>query len=254
MLWSRYPRLLAVAGLTCLQTVRCSWRLGTAKVQNLNLSLLRWNICLASFPPPTSTLTFFTFLPHLSRWSSFSHSFFARLKTFTTCLDATSKCFWWTFGSLCWFNGLALKCTELYVRFCQLPFFSPFPVPGSLGTNVFAQRPSLHRDLFANPYAFLPIILIPDLLRFLSSPGIQCTLVIPDVHPRRFWLPILKQHESFILAEKGSKGIVFPPTTLAYSHSWALPWDLGFQVQSCVTMYRLQPHAYTYLFLWLYFI
>ena len=106
-----------------------------------------------------------------------------------------------------------------------LPFFSPYPVPGSSGTNVFAQRPPLHRDLFANPYAFPPF-LIPDLLRFLSNSGIQCTLVIPDVRPCRFWWAILKQHESFILAEKGSKGIVLPPTTSGYSPTWALPWDL----------------------------
>lgn len=30
-----------------------------------------------------------------------SRTFFARLKTFSACLGATSKCFWWTFGSLC---------------------------------------------------------------------------------------------------------------------------------------------------------
>ena len=38
----------------------------------------------------------------------------------------------------------------------SLPFFSPFPVSGSLGVNVFAQSLSRQRDLFANPYAFSP--------------------------------------------------------------------------------------------------
>ena len=68
----------------------------------------------------------------------------------------------------------------------SLPFFSPFPVPGSSGVNVFAQSPSRQRDLFANPYAFPPIILIPDLLRFLSSQAISCALVVPDVCPGKF--------------------------------------------------------------------
>ena len=108
----------------------------------------------------------------------------------------------------------------------SLPFFSPFPVPGSSGVNVFAQSPSRQRDIFANPYAFPSIILIPDLLRFLSSQAISCTLVVPDVCPRKFWWPLLRQHDSFILAVKGFKGIVLLPTTSGFSFTWPLPWDL----------------------------
>ena len=79
---------------------------------------------------------------------------------------------------------------------------------------------------FANPYAFPPIILIPDFVRFLSSQAISCTLVVPDVCPRKFWWPLLRQHDSFILAVKGSRGIVLPPTTSGFSFTWPLPWDL----------------------------
>lgn len=35
-----------------------------------------------------------------------------------------------------------------------LPFFSPYPVPGSSGVNLFAQRPYNHGHLFSNPYVF----------------------------------------------------------------------------------------------------
>ena len=35
-----------------------------------------------------------------------------------------------------------------------LPFFSPYPVPGSSGVNLFSQRPYNHGHLFSNPYVF----------------------------------------------------------------------------------------------------
>ena len=107
-----------------------------------------------------------------------------------------------------------------------LPFFSPFPVPGAAGVNVFAQDPARNPSLFRNPYAFPPIILIPDLLRFLKFMNITCTLVIPDVHPRRFWWPILQQYPSVLLAKKGSKGVVLTPSPSGFSPNWPLPWDL----------------------------
>lgn len=38
-----------------------------------------------------------------------------------------------------------------------LPFFSPYPLPGSSGVNLFAQRPDNHGCLFSNPYVFPPL-------------------------------------------------------------------------------------------------
>mgnify|MGYP000067248036 CR=1 FL=1 len=70
------------------------------------------------------------------------------------------------------------------------PLFSLFPIPGSSVVNVFAQSPLHQRELFANHYAFPPNILIPDLLSFLSSQAISCTLVVPDVYPFKFWWPL----------------------------------------------------------------
>ena len=108
----------------------------------------------------------------------------------------------------------------------QLPFFSPYPVLGAAGVNVFAQHPSRNSQLFVNPYAFPPIALIPQLLRFLSEIVVSCTIVIPDVRPRAFWWPLLPHSQAFLLAKKGEKGVVLPPTSKGFSDTWSLPWDL----------------------------
>ena len=68
-----------------------------------------------------------------------------------------------------------------------LPFFFPYPLPGSSGLNLFAQRPDNHGCLFSKPYVFPPIFLIPQVLRFVRSHCFACTIVIPDVRPRKFW-------------------------------------------------------------------
>ena len=74
-----------------------------------------------------------------------------------------------------------------------LPFFSPYPTPGCAGVNVFAQHPASHSpSMFYNPYAFPLIALIPQLIHFLQSLSLPCTLIIPDVYPRRFWRPMLR--------------------------------------------------------------
>ena len=67
-----------------------------------------------------------------------------------------------------------------------LPFFSPYSLPGSSGVNLFAQRPDNHGCLFSNHYVFPPIILIPQVLRFVKTHCFACTIVIPDVRPRKF--------------------------------------------------------------------
>ena len=67
-----------------------------------------------------------------------------------------------------------------------LPFFSPYPIPGSSGVNLFAQRPDNHACLFSNPYVFPPIVLIPQVLCFVKTHGFACNIVISDVRPRKF--------------------------------------------------------------------
>lgn len=103
-----------------------------------------------------------------------------------------------------------------------LPFFSVLPSPTSLGINVFAQNPAAYpKDLFRNPYAFPPIILIGQLLRFLQNLHLPCTLVIPDVFPRKYWWPLLCSRAlSFRkLASKGDTGVLLVLLTQDFSSS-----------------------------------
>ncbi len=74
----------------------------------------------------------------------------------------------------------------------RLPFFSECPLPESAGVNIFAQSPSLARaGLFANPYVFPPICLIPHVLKYLNSLHLTYTIVIPDMSLHQFWWPLL---------------------------------------------------------------
>ena len=57
-----------------------------------------------------------------------------------------------------------------------LKFFSPFPVQGAAGVNIFAQclAPS------ENAYVFPPFVLIGPLLKFLEGQHISYSIVVPD--------------------------------------------------------------------------
>ena len=114
-----------------------------------------------------------------------------------------------------------------------LPFFSPFPIPGSSGVNMFAQHPHRGSQLFSNPYVFPPIILIPHVLSFIQGLSVPCTFVIPDIRPRKFWWPLFQSLRSFLLAPKGSSRVVLSPSERGFSPSWCLPWDLW--------VFRFQP-------------
>ena len=105
-----------------------------------------------------------------------------------------------------------------------LPFFSPYSLPGSFGVNLFAQRPDNHGCLFSKPYVFPPIILIPQVLHFVKTHCFACTIVIPDVRPRKFWWPLFQSYSSFLLAPQGSQGIVLPPPP---HHGVILPLGLS---------------------------
>ena len=118
-----------------------------------------------------------------------------------------------------------------------LPFFSPHPIVGASGVNVFAQLPSSHNDLFSNPYVFPPISLIPPLLRFLRHLEITATVVVPDVRPRRFWWPLLQVFPSFCLGRQGSHGALLSPTSNGFSDKFSLPWDLW--------VFRFQPLSFS---------
>lgn len=109
-----------------------------------------------------------------------------------------------------------------------LPSFSPFPTPLCSGANVFAQTPQTSSaHLFDNPYVFLPICLIPQVLRFLKSLHISFTIVVPDIPPRRFWWSLLCSAETRLpLAKAGSMGALAVLSKNVYRQDWPLPWDL----------------------------
>lgn len=110
-----------------------------------------------------------------------------------------------------------------------LPFISPFPTPGCLGVNIFAQCPSQYPEgIFSNPYVFPPIVLIPRVLRYLRSIGVPFTIVVPDVLPRRSWWSILRtaSPSSILLAYKNQSGPLLVPSKKGFTSNWPLPWDL----------------------------
>ena len=112
-----------------------------------------------------------------------------------------------------------------------LPFFSPYPVSGAAGVNIFAQISHAPPKLFSNPYVFPPICLIPQVLRFFKSHSLRCTFVVPDIRPRQFWWPLLQTHCSLLLGSKGTTGIVLLPSNTGFSSACPLPWDLwAFQI------------------------
>ena len=108
-----------------------------------------------------------------------------------------------------------------------LRFFSPFPNPGSSGTNLFAQVLDPSKNAHVPPP---PFVLVGPLLNFLSSQPCPITLVVPDLSPKRYWWPILYHRASsyFQLGSKGQKDIpLFPNSNLSGSFApRALQWDL----------------------------
>lgn len=115
-----------------------------------------------------------------------------------------------------------------------LPFFSPYPFRGAAGVNLFTQTPLHLPFLFSNPYVFPPIILIPEVLRYITDLGFSCTLVVPDLRPRRFWWFLLRPYDGSFLASKGAKGVVLPPSYAGFPSTWPLPWDLWvFRIVPC---------------------
>ena len=105
-----------------------------------------------------------------------------------------------------------------------LRHFTPWPTKDSSGVNAFAQ--SLEpRD---NVYVFPPLILVGPTLRFLRGFGCSFTIVVPDVHPRRFWWPLIafKARESICLGRKNARDVLLFPSALEGFTPKPLSWDL----------------------------
>jgi len=106
-----------------------------------------------------------------------------------------------------------------------LPFFSPYPVPGSSGVNLFDKRPYNHGHFFSNSYVLPPIILIPQVSRFVKSESFPCTIGVPDIRPQKFLWPLLQSYSSLQLAPRGTLGMVLPISSEGFSPRWPLSWD-----------------------------
>ncbi|KAK3752000.1 hypothetical protein QZH41_010970 [Actinostola sp. cb2023] len=112
-----------------------------------------------------------------------------------------------------------------------LPHFTPYPMPGSSGVDIFAQDLSSPESdpLLRNLYVSPPIILIGPVIRLLQENNCSSTIVIPDVRPRRYWWPTLNHvaRTSLRLASRGQLGAIRPPPSKeGYRSEFNLPWDL----------------------------
>ncbi|KAK3747892.1 hypothetical protein QZH41_001356 [Actinostola sp. cb2023] len=118
-----------------------------------------------------------------------------------------------------------------------LPHFTPYPMPGSSGVDIFAQDLSSPESdpLLRNLYVFPPIILIGPVIRLLQENNCSSTIVIPDVRPRRYWWPTLNHvaRTSLHLASRGQLGAIRPPlkkVTAANSISRGIYGLSGFKI------------------------
>lgn len=104
--------------------------------------------------------------------------------------------------------------------------YTPCPMPGSAGVNVFAQ--DISREV--NPYCYPPFALIGSVLLYLKESGARrCTMVVPHMTPRPHWWPSLQaaSRGSVALGAKGEKGVVWVPTKKGYvPDNSGLRWDL----------------------------
>ena len=107
----------------------------------------------------------------------------------------------------------------------DLRFYSSLPYAQSSGVNIFAQELSPNE----NYYVFPPFILIGPLINFLRKQGVRCTVIAPDISPRKYWWPLLHYFsvERIKIGKKKERGVIFfPPNSRNAWHTRELPWDL----------------------------
>lgn len=109
-----------------------------------------------------------------------------------------------------------------------LPHFSPFPSPGALAVNLFAQDLTCYQSILSRPYVFPPLVLVGPLLKFLRTYRQSCSVVVLDKYPRKYWWPLLQYYstKSLILASQGADQALLIPTQRGWSPMMHLPADL----------------------------
>ena len=97
-----------------------------------------------------------------------------------------------------------------------LPHFTPYPLPGSNGINLFSQ--TLRRE--ENYYCFPPFCMIQHVIKFLTESEtrpIRVTLVVPEILPCPHWWPMLRSLAKLeVLAEKGDTTALLLPSKQGY--------------------------------------
>lgn len=112
---------------------------------------------------------------------------------------------------LCALDSNAVRDTEGNA----LPHFTPWPTPHSAGVNLFAQQ--IPDDL--NLYSFPPIVLVGPILRLLMDlPHVSVTMVVFDIHPRRYWWPLVQARsvDSLLLGRSGDISVLLFPSTAGF--------------------------------------
>ena len=108
-----------------------------------------------------------------------------------------------------------------------LPHYSPWQTPHFSSVNVFAQPlPFQH-----NFYVFPPFLLVGPLLRFFFDHhrGFTFTIIVPRLHPHRYWWAILQAItvDSLLLGKRGDLDVLrFPSLTCPGFIAQPLPWHL----------------------------
>lgn len=108
----------------------------------------------------------------------------------------------------------------------RLPFFSPFPVAGSAGVNVFSQRPP-----GGSLYCYPPFVMIPALIGLLCEWGDVCVvLILPfSVASPAIWFPRLAPFVlgRLSLASASDRGALLFPSPSGFQPNHA---PLGFDL------------------------
>ena len=113
-----------------------------------------------------------------------------------------------------------------------LPFFSPFPVSGSFGVDVFSQPPPP-----GTLYAFPPFVMIRALIGLLAEWGdVHAVLVLPTgLSSSSSWLPRLSPFivDRLSLAGPNDSGVLLLPSRDGFSPN-GLPLGFGLAAFLCV--------------------
>ncbi|KAI8496663.1 hypothetical protein Bbelb_253180 [Branchiostoma belcheri] len=94
-------------------------------------------------------------------------------------------------------------------------FFSWFPTPGAAGVNFFAQPLGPGQRFHKlRGYIFPPFSLIGAVLAFVSKSRYECTVVVPEFVPAKFWWPVLNAmaRDRVLVGNRGTKGAIWYPS------------------------------------------